>query len=422
MATVFDGNTLTITLDAPTAGVLDLDIPRLYSEWKEWQLSAFQNMGYPPAFRTTGGDAINATLSGVPSFFLQNQYGWRIKPFEADHTINIQGQLGGEDSTLPLTIPTTGGFTVLGFNIQPVAQVAGGTAVLDIHGQIERTIYVDTSLVSNGNGYQQSPYNNITDAIDDAEANGIRSLVFLDDVTLDRQLKNFTIRGIGEPTINPNNQILTGCKIDDCQFSGTFNSTLDSNHFNHCYFLNGTTGLQGDMHGCGFSGTVALAAGASASIIDGYSLIPGLGRPTIDVGGSGCSVSIRGWKGGLIIAGADNAADEVTVSLAMGRLQLASSNTNGTISVRGTCDFDDQTAGSTVETSGLVDEIIKNSVIEATFTLQDVMQLLGAIAAGDIIQQTDGSYVIKGLDDSTNRILGELATNNGRTITGRNVA
>jgi DNA-binding transcriptional regulator YdaS (Cro superfamily) len=130
MATVFDGDNLIITLDTPVSGVLDLDIPRLYSEWKEWQTTSFQNMGYPPAFRTVGGDAINATTAGVPSFFLQNQYGWRLRPFEADHTINIQGQLGGEDPTLPLSVPTIGAYTVIGFNIQPVAQVVSSGVTL----------------------------------------------------------------------------------------------------------------------------------------------------------------------------------------------------------------------------------------------------------------------------------------------------
>lgn len=141
MAT-FDGVNLIITLDAPTGGVLDLDIQRLYSEWKEWQLADFQNLGYPPAFRATGGDAINATLSGVPTFFLRNDYGWRIRPAEFDQTINIEGQLAGQDATLPLTVPTVGAFTVLGFNVQPIAQtIAVGSGVTqqdkdDIENQI----------------------------------------------------------------------------------------------------------------------------------------------------------------------------------------------------------------------------------------------------------------------------------------------
>jgi hypothetical protein len=208
MATVFDGTTLTITLDAPVSGVLDLNIPRLYSEWKEWQLASFQNMGYPPAFRGSGGDPINATLSGVPTFFLRNDFGWRLRPFDLDQTINITGQMAGQDPTLPLIIPTVGGRTVLGFNVQPIAQV---------------------ETITTGSGVTQQDK-------DDIE-----------------------------------NQIF--------------------------------------------------------------------GR-----------------------------------------------------------------------------------VVESTFTFEQVMRLLGALAAGDITQQLDGSYVIKGLDDATSRILGELGPNNGRDVTGRNVA
>jgi hypothetical protein len=130
MATVFDGDTLIITLDTPVSGTYDLDVQRLYSEWKEWQLSSFQNMGYPAAFRAAGGDPINATTTGVPTFFLRNDFGWRIRPFEADQTINISGQLAPQDSTLPMTVATLGGYTVLGFNVQPVAQVISSGVTL----------------------------------------------------------------------------------------------------------------------------------------------------------------------------------------------------------------------------------------------------------------------------------------------------
>jgi hypothetical protein len=79
-------------------------------------------------------------------------------------------------------------------------------------------------------------------------------------------------------------------------------------------------------------------------------------------------------------------------------------------------------SGVTQQDKDDIENQIFTRVIESTFTFEQVLRLLGAIAAGDIVQQTDGSYVIKGLDDSTNRILGDLATNNGRDITGRNVA
>ncbi len=91
-----------------------------------------------------------------------------------------------------------------------------------IHGQVRREIWLDPSLVSNGNGYQQSPYNNLTDAIDDAELNGITSLVLLDDITLDRNLKNFTVRGIGVPTVDFAGFDLKGCRFYQIKGQGTY--------------------------------------------------------------------------------------------------------------------------------------------------------------------------------------------------------
>ena len=121
MAT-FDGDNLIITLDAPVNGLVTLDVQRLYSEWKEWQLDNFQNVGYPPAFRTTAGDEIVTGTNSVPYFYLRNDFGWRIRPAEADHEISIEGQLAPQDATIPRFTPTIGGFTVLGIGIQPVAQ------------------------------------------------------------------------------------------------------------------------------------------------------------------------------------------------------------------------------------------------------------------------------------------------------------
>ena len=68
-----------------------------------------------------------------------------------------------------------------------------------------------------------------------------------------------------------------GCRFTDCQLTGTFNPT-DGNSFWHCYFLNGVTGLQGDLHQCGFTGIVSIGVGGTCTIIDGYSLVPGLSR------------------------------------------------------------------------------------------------------------------------------------------------
>ena len=122
MATTFDGDTLTITLGTPTDGVLNLDVQDdLYSDWKEWMVTS-DNIKYPPAFRTVGGDSLTTNVDAGAYYFLRNDYGWRIKPSEYDQTIYVIGNLVAQDSALPLAVPTTGGYTVLMLGLQAVTQ------------------------------------------------------------------------------------------------------------------------------------------------------------------------------------------------------------------------------------------------------------------------------------------------------------
>lgn len=145
MPATFDGDNLLVTLPAPTSGVLNLDVQvDLYSDWKEWMLAAFTNMKYPPLFTTFGGNTIvEGELAAGAYYPFNNTAGWRIKPFEADHDVNWVGQLIPTDSTLPVFVPTTGGFTVFVNGLQPISQkVITGSGVLpaDID-QIEAQIF-----------------------------------------------------------------------------------------------------------------------------------------------------------------------------------------------------------------------------------------------------------------------------------------
>lgn len=132
----FDGPNLIITLDS---GVTEVNVEvNLYSDWKEW-VKLSDNAKYPPAFRAIGGDPLTATLDAGSYFFLQNQYGWRIKPPEENINISFVGSLVGEDVTQDLFIPTTGAFTVSILGLQPITQVAtvsaggGSNSLFRIH-------------------------------------------------------------------------------------------------------------------------------------------------------------------------------------------------------------------------------------------------------------------------------------------------
>lgn len=249
--------------------------------------------------------------------------------------------------------------------------------VSDIHGQVRRSIYIDTSLVSNGNGYQQTPYNNFTDAVDDAEAANISRLVILADAVVDRQMKNFIFTGVGSPALDINGQDVGQSEFVGVEIDGTIGG-VQPIHCHDCIIRDNVTGLNGSFIKCGFNGDLSLLPSNITVMIDCYSAIGGLGRPTIDTGGSGSNVSIRSYRGGLTILGTDDASDAVTVSMAQGKLTLDASNTLGNISVRGLAQFTDSSAGSTVDTSGLLNrQIVEDDVWDALISDHSVTGSIG---------------------------------------------
>lgn len=107
----FDGINKKIIVNT---GITFLDIKvDLYSDWKEW-LSEPGNSKYIPAMRTIGGDSTVGTKTVAPYYFLTN--GWKIRPYEGNHTLDIAGNLFVDEQSLygtNITIPTLGTFNVL---------------------------------------------------------------------------------------------------------------------------------------------------------------------------------------------------------------------------------------------------------------------------------------------------------------------
>lgn len=106
----FNGDTLTITLDL---GVYTVDVKEdLYSSWKLWAKTG-DNMKYPLAFDTAGGDPTSATAFAAPFYFLRNDIGWHLYPPEQDGTFTLNGNLYPREPALPMVLPTLGGYTAL---------------------------------------------------------------------------------------------------------------------------------------------------------------------------------------------------------------------------------------------------------------------------------------------------------------------
>lgn len=83
----------------------------IYSDAKRQWLSnpTLFKLEFP--FSAVGGfDLGNGVLSGT-DYFLSNDV-WKVKPYEADHELALQGNLRGSNPTASLFVPTTGAYRI----------------------------------------------------------------------------------------------------------------------------------------------------------------------------------------------------------------------------------------------------------------------------------------------------------------------
>lgn len=138
----FDGvNRLIIPDGPPVNGLIDLQAIDIYSYWKQW-VQVGTNSRFAPAFRTTGGDPITVDQNLSPYFFLIN--GWRLRPYEASHTLDIDGALVVDGGGFPV-IATVGAYNVLTQLILPL-QATDLTGSATMSALVESGITVEEVL------------------------------------------------------------------------------------------------------------------------------------------------------------------------------------------------------------------------------------------------------------------------------------
>ena len=90
-------------------GILELDVKQdLYSDWKEWT-QTLDNAKYEQAFTVIGGEPLPGNRFVGATFFLIN--GWKIRTWEGNHTLTVNGNLFCEDGS-PAFVPTIDGWTI----------------------------------------------------------------------------------------------------------------------------------------------------------------------------------------------------------------------------------------------------------------------------------------------------------------------
>ena len=192
-------------------------------------------------------------------------------------------------------------------------------------------------------GTRGSPCKLTSDAVQIAQKLSINTLHYVGTVTLDTgdQVEGYTLVGDNHQRttiiVNPGADTLN-CEILDATVLGT----LDGNSALENCNLSTLAYVSGEILGCLLeSGTITLGGGANAYIIDSKSGVAGTSTPEIDCGGSGQSLVIRNYSGGIKLSN-KTGSDAVSIDVNSGQVILAPTVTNGTIVVRGDCKLVDE--------------------------------------------------------------------------------
>jgi hypothetical protein len=115
----FDGvNKIIQVENGVTELIFDTDV---YAVWKKW---AVNNLNFSQAMTKLGGETIVPNQVFI-AYTFQLLNGWKIRPYEGQHILQIKSNVFSADGTLPYTLPN--GFDVL-VNIEN--DTAGGLTTL----------------------------------------------------------------------------------------------------------------------------------------------------------------------------------------------------------------------------------------------------------------------------------------------------
>lgn len=432
----FDGKNRLILLNP---GITEISVIEIYSSWKEW-VRLYDNSKWLPAMRVVGGDQIQGDAYLGATYFVTN--GWRIRPYEENHTLIIDGNL--------YTDP---------FGESPFVTAAGNVSVaiqstfsaliystLAQQEEIEHTVFnqgvtIDTTLASTNYGTEYplgtpfKPIGNLPDAILIAKARGFQKIYVIGNLIIDNghNVSAMHIYGQGA-TLNVTKTLIT-------MVSGCITSTA---HFHDCR-ITGYQGGEGNFHNCIISGLSNahchyVSCGfvyASPFTIQHSNTISGTHItdlhncysdelvPIIDRNGTRLNQIYNSYTGRIKFINQNRSTESGTVwiNLNGGTIELDSSCTQGAFYISGTGTVIDNSAGSVVNTDQLhTPETIANRVWQhssgaSVITGTDKLALLEKILRNKtVMDQTTGKMTVYNDDGVTPLLVADVFEDSSGTL------
>lgn len=248
----------------------------------------------------------------------------------------------------------------------------------------EGVIHINTKNGSAGtvvgdNGTPQNPVDNLADAVTLAAAVGVRKYHVIGNLTLTSSHDDWTFVGDANgAVVMLNNQDVADSVFRNCELSGTIGAgPIKAEDCD----LDGVGNFTGTAAGCNLLNGTDLGSGTS-TFIACASAVPGLSTPSIDLNGV-ASLNLRSYSGGIEVRNVSAPAQNVTLEFVAGQAILASTCSDGTITLRGVGNLTNNSTGSTIEKNAFINiDAIFDELIDDTVSARTVLQYVLSMVAG----------------------------------------
>jgi hypothetical protein len=208
-------------------------------------------------------------------------------------------------------------------------------------------------------GTRQSPVNNLTDAKFIADLRGFDKFFVKGTFTFDvaDTIDGFELQGesFTRTVIN----LTSAATIENCKFSNAaISGSLDGGNDVFSCRVGSLDYIDGVIYDSELEvGTITLG-GTQADFVRCYSGVAGGGpsqTPVLDLGGTGTSLVIRDYHGGLTLTNYTSGTDPASIDLSSGRITFDSTISAGQFAVRGVGFVEDNSTGTAIIKSQILD-------------------------------------------------------------------
>lgn len=366
---------------APVNGEVPLDVQiDLYSDVKEdWQSTPALNRFAMP-ISSVGGNPLPGSKVLGDTYFLNSD--WKIRPYEADHKLAINGNLFSVDGT-SVVVPTIGNYNVLvemfvsNLSDSSIAQLAeieyasfGGGVHIDV-ANISGKAIAGTAFPA---GNAEYPSTNTTDALAIAQGRGFGTINVIGNLALGAGDTFERFEFIGESALKTIINVASAAEVLDCEFYDCkVTGVLDGNSHIEKALVDDIEFVDGYIHKCALGpALITLGTSTIANFFSCYSTVPGTSTPEIDMNETG-QLALRDYNGGMKLSNYTGSGSH-SVDLASGQIVLTTTITSGTFVIRGVGKLVDE-SGEVIPSgtwnSGVT--IVNETVLNQMLTIDDLI-------------------------------------------------